>query len=93
VTQAEEQQAIEEALDGLLEPLADDSGGENGHRLPPLEIVPLNGSGASVRDLAVRLRRSDRGAFRMLRLAVVWAVGLAAFWAAIWVILSLGGVR
>ena len=55
--------------------------------------MPLNASGPSVRDLAVRLRRSDRGVFRIPRLLMGWAVGLAAFWATIWIILSVGGVR
>jgi hypothetical protein len=57
------------------------------------EIIPLNGSSPTVRDLAVRLRWSDRGVFRIPRLVAGWAVGLAAFWAAIWIILSVGGVR
>ena len=46
------------------------------------EIVPLDARGPSV-----------RGVFRVARLVVGWAVGLAAFWAAIWIILSVGGVR
>jgi hypothetical protein len=46
------------------------------------EIVPLDAGGPSV-----------RGVFRIARLVAGWAVGLAAFWAAIWVILSVGGVR
>jgi len=41
----------------------------------------------------VRIRRSDRGVFRIPRQLAGWAVGLAAFWAAIWIILSVGGVR
>jgi hypothetical protein len=57
------------------------------------EIVPLHGSAPTVRDLAVRLRWSDRGVFRIPRQLAAWAVGLAAFWAAIWIILSVGGVR
>jgi hypothetical protein len=77
VTRAEEQQAIEEALDRLLDPLAEDE-----RPPPPMpEIVPLNGSGPSVRDLGVRVRRS-----RIPRLVVGWTIGLAAFWAAIWFI-------
>jgi hypothetical protein len=58
-----------------------------------LEIVPLDAGGPGVRGLAVRLLRSDRGVFRIPRLVAGWAVGLAAFWAAIWIILSVGGVR
>jgi hypothetical protein len=57
------------------------------------EIVPLDAGSPSVRGLAVRLRRSDRRVFRIPRLVAGWAVGLAAFWAAIWIILSVGGVR
>jgi hypothetical protein len=57
------------------------------------EIVPLDARGPGVRGLATRLRRSDRDVFRIPRLAAGWAVGLAAFWAAIWIILSVGGVR
>jgi hypothetical protein len=77
VTRAEEQRAIEEALDRLLEPLAEDE-----RPPPPMpEIVPLNRSGPSLRDLAVRLRWS-----RIPRLVASWTVGLAAFWAAIWII-------
>jgi hypothetical protein len=57
------------------------------------EIVPLDAGGPSVRGLAVRLRWSDRGVFRIPRLVAGWAIGLAAFWAAIWIILSMGGVR
>jgi hypothetical protein len=57
------------------------------------EIVPLRDGPPTVRDLAVRLRRSDRGVFRIARQLVGWAVGLAAFWMAIWIILSVGGVR
>jgi hypothetical protein len=56
------------------------------------EIIPL-GSGPSVRDLPVRIRRSDRGVFRLSRQVAGWAVGLAAFWGVVWVILSVGGVR
>jgi hypothetical protein len=41
----------------------------------------------------MRIRRSDRGVFRIPRLVAGWAVGLAAFWATIWIILSFGGVR
>jgi hypothetical protein len=93
VTRVEEQREIEEALDRLLEPLAEDARPENGHRLPPLEIVPLDRSGPGVRDLAVRLRWSERGVFRILRLVAGWTVGLAVFWAAIWLILSVGDVR
>jgi hypothetical protein len=76
VTRVEEQRALEEALDRLLEPLAEDERPQ-----PPLEIVPLNGSGPSVRELAVRLRWS-----RTPRLVAGWAVGLAAFWVAVWII-------
>jgi hypothetical protein len=57
------------------------------------EIVPLGDGRPTVRDLAVRLRRSDRWVFRLSRQLAGWAVGLAAFWAAIWIILSVGGVR
>ena len=46
------------------------------------EIVPLDARGPSV-----------RGVFRILRPVAGWAVGLAAFLAAIWIILSMGGVR
>ena len=46
------------------------------------EIVPLDARGPSV-----------RGVFRILKPVAGWAVGLAAFWAAIWIILSVGGVR
>jgi hypothetical protein len=93
MTPAEEQQALEEALDRLLEPLADDEAqapppSENGRRPPPPmpEIVPLDAGGPSIRDLATRLRRSDRAVFRIPRLAAGWAVGLAAFWVAVWII-------
>jgi hypothetical protein len=73
VTRTEEQRAIEEALDRLLDPLAEDE------RPPPLpmpmpEILPLD---------AVR---RDRVVFRITRRLAGWAVGLAAFWAAIWII-------
>jgi len=93
VTPTEEQRALEEALDRLLEPLADDEApasppSENGRRLPPPmpEIVPLDAGGPSIRGLASRLRWSDRGVFRLSRLAAGWAVGLAAFWMAVWII-------
>jgi hypothetical protein len=93
VTPAEEQRAFEEALARLLEPLADVEAqaqhpGENGRRLPlPMpEIVPLDAGGPSIRDLPTRLRRSDRAVFRIPRLAAGWAVGLAVFWAAVWII-------
>jgi hypothetical protein len=58
-----------------------------------LEIVPLDARGPGVHGLATRLRRSDRSVFRIPRLVAGWAVGLAAFWVAIWIILSVGGVR
>jgi hypothetical protein len=63
--------------------------GANGRRPPPLpllEIVPLDARGPRVRGLAGRLRRSDRGVFRIPRLLAGWAVGLAAFWVAVWII-------
>jgi hypothetical protein len=34
----------------------------------------------------MRLRRSERGVFRIPRLLATWAIGLAAFWAAVWII-------
>jgi hypothetical protein len=77
MTRVEEQRAIEEALDRLLEPLAEDERPPP----PPLEIVPLNGSGPSIRDFAVRLRWS-----RIPRLMASWVIGLAVFWATIWII-------
>ena len=90
----EEQRALEEALDRLLDPLEEDPPSGNG-RPPPLpELVPLqDGSPPTVRDLAVRLRWSERGVFRIPRRVATWALGLAAFWATIWIILSVGGVR
>jgi hypothetical protein len=39
-----------------------------------------------MRGLAARLRWSDRGVFRIPRLMAAWSVGLAAFWAAVWII-------
>jgi hypothetical protein len=69
VTRTEEQRALAEALDRLLEPLAEDE-----RRQPPLEIVPLD---------AVR---RDRVLFQISRRLAGWAVGLAAFWAAIWLV-------
>lgn len=92
MTPAEEQRALEEALDRLLEPLADDEAqapprSENGRRPPPMpEIVPLDAGSPSIRGLATRLRRSDRGVFRIPRLLVGWTIGLAAFWVAVWII-------
>lgn len=50
-----------------------------------LEIVPLSGR-PTVRGLAARLRWSDRGVFRIPRLMATWAIGLAAFSAAVWFI-------
>jgi hypothetical protein len=50
------------------------------------EIVPLDAGGPSIRDLPTRLRRSDRAVFRIPRLAAGWAVGLAVFWMAVWII-------
>jgi|GEM_PF-2881289 len=52
----------------------------------PFEIVPLDRSGLSVRDLVARLRWSDRSVFRIPRLLAGWTVGLAAFSAAVWII-------
>lgn len=92
MTPAEEQRALEEALDRLLEPLADEEGqapppSENGRRPPPMpEIVPLDAGSPSIRGLATRLRRSDRGVFRIPRLVAGWGIGLAAFWLAVWII-------
>ena len=57
------------------------------------EIVLLRDGPPTVRDLAVRLRWSERGVFRLSRLFAGWAVGLAAFWGVVWVILSVGGIR
>ena len=92
---AEEQQAVEEALERLLDPLAEDRpAAADAAPLPPMpEVVPLYERGPSVRHLAVRLRRSHRGGFRVARRLVGWTVGLAAFWGVVWVILSFGGVR
>jgi hypothetical protein len=71
VTRAEEQRAIEEALDRLLDPLAEDE-----RPPPPMpEIVPLDA-----------VRRGDRVVFRITRRLAGWAAGLAAFCAAIWII-------
>ena len=64
-----EQRALAEALDRLLEPLAEDERPQ-----PPLEIVPL-----------AALRR-DRVVFQISRRLAGWTVGLAAFWAAIWIV-------
>ena len=93
MTPAEEQRALEEALDRLLEPLADDEAqapprSENGRRPPPPmpEIVPLDAGSPSIRGLATRLRRSDREIFRIPRLVAGWGIGLAAFWLAVWII-------
>jgi hypothetical protein len=94
MTPTEEQRALEEALDRLLEPLADDEAqatpppSENGRRLPPPmpEIVPLDAGRPGLRDLGARLRWSDRGVFRISRLVAGWGVGLVAFWVAIWII-------
>ena len=83
---AEEQRALDEALDRLLDPLAEG-------RPPPPVLVPLDEDAPTVRDLAVRLRWSERGVFRIPRRVATWALGLAAFWATIWIILSVGGVR
>jgi hypothetical protein len=89
----EEQRALEEALDRLLDPLEEDPPSGN-VRPPPLpELVRLHDDGPTVRDLAVRLRWSERGVFRIPRRVATWALGLAAFWATIWIILSVGGVR
>jgi hypothetical protein len=48
--------------------------------------VPLSASRPGVRDLAARLRWSDRVVFRIPRLLAGWTVGLTAFCAAIWII-------
>ena len=99
VAREDDQQALEEALERLLDPLAEDPPAaveeEPERPLPPLPpFVPASEwPRPSVRDLAVRLRRSERGVFPIARRMVSWAVGLAAFWAAVWVILSVGGVR
>jgi hypothetical protein len=68
VTRTEQQRALAEALDRLLEPLADE------RPQPPLEIVPL------------KAVRRDRVVFQISRRLAGWAVGLAAFWAAIWLV-------
>lgn len=69
MTPAEEQRALEEALDRLLEPLADE------RPPPPMpEIVPLD---------AVR---RERVLFQISRRLAGWAVGLAVFWATIWIV-------
>jgi hypothetical protein len=94
VPTAEEQRALDEALDHLLDPLAGDRPGAAEAQLrPPLpELVPLH-EAPRVRDLAVRIRWSDRGVFRIPRRLAAWTLGLAAFWATVWIILSVGGVR
>jgi hypothetical protein len=94
VPTTKEQRALEEALDRLLDPVADDWPADDEPEPPPMpEFVPLSDAGPSMRHLAVRLRWSDRGGFRIARQFVGWAVGLAAFWTAVWIILSVGGVR
>ena len=89
----EEQRALEEALDRLLDPLEEDPPSGNAPPPPLPELVRLHDDGPTVRDLAVRLRWSERGVFRIPRRVATWALGLAAFWATIWIILSVGGVR
>ena len=70
MTRTEEQRALAEALDRLLEPLAEDE-----RPPPPMpEIVPLDA-----------LRR-DRVVFQISRRLAGWTVGLAAFWATIWLV-------
>jgi anti-sigma factor RsiW len=69
MTPAEEQRALEEALDRLLDPLADE------RPPPPMpEIVPL--------DAVPR----DRAVLRISRRLAGWAIGLAVFWATIWIV-------
>ena len=61
--------------------------------VPGIAAARPHDDGPTVRDLAVRLRWSERGVFRIPRRVATWALGLAAFWATIWIILSVGGVR
>ena len=104
VPSAEQQQALEEALDHLLDPLADEpsskgSVGEEAVRArpDPIRVVEIPsvayGGGPTVRDIAVRLRWSERGLFRVPRRVAGWAVGVAAFWGLVWIILSIGALR
>jgi hypothetical protein len=88
-----DQRALDEALDHLLDPLAPDPPSSNGAPRMP-DLVPIDyDHGTTVRDLAVRIRWSDREAFRVTRRLAGWTVGLAAFVGTVWVILAVGAVR
>jgi hypothetical protein len=77
---AVEARALDDALDHLLDPLADD---------PPSSIVA-----APMPELVpVRTRWSDREVVRLTRRAAGWTVGLAAFVGTVWLILAVGPVR
>jgi hypothetical protein len=94
VPATEEQQALDEALDRLLDPLAEERPVAGEPLPPPMpEFVPLDASGPRVRDLPALLRRSHRGLFPIARRLAGWAVGLAAFWALVWIIVSGGALR
>jgi hypothetical protein len=102
-TNADQQRALEEALDHLLDPLAeDDRPGSNGaageevvrRALDPIltaAVLPVAyHTGPTVRGLAKRLRRRRRALFRISRHFAGWAVSLGAFWGLVWIILSVG---
>jgi hypothetical protein len=91
VPSAEQQRAFEEALDRLLEPLADEPPKPNG-AVP--DLLPIGyAERRTIRDLADRLRWSERGVFPALRRTVLWAFGVVAFLGVVWVILAVGVVR
>jgi hypothetical protein len=101
-TGAERQHALEEALEHLLDPLAEDdrpaSNGAAGEEvarrvLEPIltaAVLPVAYDTPTVRDLAKRLRRRKRALFRISRRVAGWAAGLSAFWGLVWIILSVG---
>ena len=106
---AEQQRALEEALDRLLDPLADelpkpdDANGDlrsttyENRPQPSRErrdLLPIvYDDRRTIGDLARKLRWSQRGVFPVLRRTAAWAIGIAAFFAVVWVIATVGPVR
>jgi hypothetical protein len=101
---AEQLSAVDDALDHLLDPLEEvvpSRGAAPADEAAPTVAWPAAepfeidyGDGrASLRDLAARVRWSDRRRFRLARFVARWGVVAAVFSGVMWVVFSLGGPR